>query len=143
MNRDNAVEVLETINEMYPKFDLSKRKARMLLRTLQEMDYTRVMDKLSKHVATYPYAPTIEEIAAYPPVENNHLQLVRAWKREAAMVPADVKADFYQKMNALLSEKAAGTESISSYTLSLQDADLTSTSISGSQESGKEISHDR
>lgn len=142
MNRQEAIEILETIQEVYPKFVLSKRKANMLLPVLQEMDYQQVTEKLSHHVATHPYAPTMEEIAAYPAVENNYLQLVRAWREEAASVPADVKMSFYQRMNTLLAEKAAaGTTSIETQNV-LASEQKPSPMRQEMQKQGKGESHD-
>lgn len=120
MNQHEGIALLQTIQEVYPKYDLSKRKAGMLLKALQDMDYMLVMERLSSHVASHPYPPTIEEIAAYATDENKALHQIQAWREEAAMVPADVKVSFYRKMNALLSKKQAGADAASSRALSAQ-----------------------
>lgn len=70
MNRNEAIDVLETIRDIYPKFEVSERKANILIPKLQPMDYGLVMEKLSAHVAAHPYPPTIAEIAAFPPEAN-------------------------------------------------------------------------
>lgn len=51
MNQREAIEVLESIRDIYPKSDQTKRKANMLLPKLTQMDFPLVMEKLSAHVA--------------------------------------------------------------------------------------------
>lgn len=106
MNRDEAIDVLETIRDIYPKFDVSERKAKILLPQLAPMDYELVMEKLSTHTVSHPYPPTIKEIAVYPPEENNHLQLISQWREEAAKVPETVKQNFREQMAKLIKEKS-------------------------------------
>ncbi|MUV37802.1 hypothetical protein JNUCC1_01608 [Lentibacillus sp. JNUCC-1] len=73
---------------------------------LKKMDYQAVFDKLSHHVATSPYVPTLAEIAAYPPEENLHLEQMKQWKAEAAKVPQETKERFLEAMHKLIKEKS-------------------------------------
>src|SRR5699024_6296685 len=106
MNRNEAIDVLETIRDIYPKFDVSERKATILLPQLAPMDYGLVMEKLSASVAANPFPPTIAAIAAYPPEENEHLDKISKWREEAAQVPDGVKQAFQAQMIKLLKEKS-------------------------------------
>lgn len=102
MNRQQAIHTLELIRELYPRYHISKEKAKMLIPTLLPMDYERVKKNLSKYVATHPYAPTIAEIAANPVVTNHSVDHLDVWRKEAADVPVEVKQNFKRKMTLLL-----------------------------------------
>lgn len=106
MNKKEEIHVLEMMQDFYPKYNLSKEKAKMLIPALLPMEYERVMEKLAAFVASHPYAPTIAEIAAYPPVRNEQLDEVSVWKKEAANVPEEIKRVFHLKMSELLQDKA-------------------------------------
>ncbi|GAB3059590.1 hypothetical protein [Virgibacillus ainsalahensis] len=106
MTKEEAIAILETIAEVYPKFEMTKKKAKLLLPQLKQMDYNRVMDKLSAYVVKYPYAPTIAEIAAYPPEPNEHLEKMSQWQEEAVRVPAETKERFRAAMIRLITEKS-------------------------------------
>ncbi|MDY0404218.1 replicative helicase loader/inhibitor [Virgibacillus sp. 179-BFC.A HS] len=105
MTRNEAIRVLETIKEIYPKFEISNTKAKMLLPKLEEMDFEGVLQKLAAYVATHPYPPTIQEIAAYLPTNDNRLQQIDSWRKEAACVSPTTKRHFRQKLYQLLQEK--------------------------------------
>ncbi|UOR11387.1 hypothetical protein [Halobacillus amylolyticus] len=67
MDRREAVEVLKTISELYPtKFEMTERKARVLVPELLKMDYSAVMSRLANYAIGHPFPPTISEIAVYP-----------------------------------------------------------------------------
>ncbi|MCT2534786.1 hypothetical protein NC661_04395 [Aquibacillus koreensis] len=104
MNRDQAIDVLETIDELYPKYELTERKANMLLPQLMRMDYDRVLQNLSTYIAQYPYPPTLAEIAAYPKEEQNYVDQLQQWKKEADLVSEETKQKFRQQMDRLLKE---------------------------------------
>jgi hypothetical protein len=106
MTRQEAIDVLETIRSVYPKFDISKKKAKLLIPQLEKMDYAGVMDKFSAFIATYPYAPTIAEIAVYPKAQNVYLEEMKIWEKEAAEVPEKTKETFRIAMQELLAEKS-------------------------------------
>lgn len=106
MDKSEAIQVLETIRDIYPKYDVSKKKAQMLIPQLKPMDHKRVMEKLSSHLATCPYPPTIAEIAAYPVKNNDHLELIKRWRVEASKVPNEIKQVFHQQMVKLVKDKA-------------------------------------
>lgn len=105
MNKQEAVNVLETIRDIYPKFEVSKKKGHMLIPQLIQMDYACVMEKLSAYVGTHPFAPTLADIAAYPPVCNDHLENISMWRAEAATVPSEVKQAFHKQLTQLLKDK--------------------------------------
>ncbi|WP_430787145.1 hypothetical protein VBD025_15670 [Virgibacillus flavescens] len=106
MNKQEAIQVLETIGDIYPKFEVSKKKAHMLVPQLMQMDYALVMEKLSVYVGTHPFAPTLADIAAYPPVSNSHLENIDKWRAEAATVSSEVKQAFHKQLTKLLKEKS-------------------------------------
>jgi len=106
MTNEEAVDVLETIAEIYPKFEMTRKKAKLMLPPLKEMDYEGVMEKLSDFVAKYPYAPTIAEIAAYPSKQNEHVERLKKWRAEASQVPPHIKDRFRNAMQQLIMEKS-------------------------------------
>ncbi|SES62096.1 Loader and inhibitor of phage G40P [Oceanobacillus limi] len=106
MNRQEAIDILETIKELYPKFEVTKRKVKMLIPQLEQMEYRLVMDKLAAYVAKSPFAPTIADIAAFPPKENAYLDKMNKWQKEAAAVPEDMKLRFRNELIRLVKEKA-------------------------------------
>ncbi|WP_404452563.1 hypothetical protein LG329_00275 [Virgibacillus necropolis] len=111
MNKQEAINVLETIRDIYPKFEVTKRKASLLIPQLKQMDYPLVMKKLSAFVATHPYAPTLAEIAVYPEEDNVHLANIHKWRAEADKVPIELKHAFHERMVKLLKEKTNGRSS--------------------------------
>ncbi len=107
MKYKEAVDVLETIAELYPsRFEISKKKAMILIPQLEKMDYKGVMDNLSNYVAEKPFPPTIAEIASYPTEKNNHLEKVEQWKQEAKQVSPETKKKFQQQLQELAKEKS-------------------------------------
>ncbi|UOQ94763.1 hypothetical protein MUO14_07470 [Halobacillus shinanisalinarum] len=105
MDHGEALEVLETISELYPnKFEITERVARMLIPQLREMDFSAVMDKLSKFAVRHPFPPTIAEIAVYLPEENKHLIKMREWEKEAASVSEETKHRFRERIHQLVKE---------------------------------------
>src|SRR5690625_5117776 len=111
MNRNEAIDMLETIRDIYPKFNVTERKAKILLPQLAPMDYSLVMEKLSAYVAVNPFPPTIAAIAAYPPEVNEYLDRISKWREEAAQVPDGVKQAFHEQMVKLLKEKSNDSNS--------------------------------
>lgn len=106
MNRKEAIHVLETIKDVYPRYDISKKKAGILIKELVLMDYTRVMEKMSKHVATHPYPPTIREIAGYSEKHNEDLTRLKEWREQVQDVPLDFKQVFHEQMRQLIKDKS-------------------------------------
>lgn len=106
MTHEEALDVLETISELYPHFELTKKKAQLLLPQLKKMDYKRVIDKLAAYVSTNPFPPTIADIAAYPPSNNDHLEKMKEWQREASKVPIETKRRFQEHIRQLMKEKS-------------------------------------
>ena len=106
MERNQAIEILETINEIYPRFELTERKIKVLLPQLEKMDYDRVMKRLNDHIVSNSFPPTLAEISAYAPEKNDHLEKFEQWKREAAQVPESKKREFYEAVKKLVEDKS-------------------------------------
>lgn len=102
MNRKEAIHVLRTIKEVYPKYDICKRKASMLIQELLPMDYTLVLRRLAKHVATHPYPPTISEIAVYSRKRDNQVEKLAKWREQAQDVPLELRETFHKQMLELI-----------------------------------------
>ncbi|MEQ6389214.1 replicative helicase loader/inhibitor [Bacillaceae bacterium S4-13-58] len=106
MTHDEAIKVLKTIREFYPKYDISREKAKILIPQLQRMDYTIVLKNLSEFVVKNHYPPTIGEIAGFPPEENPHIEYAKQWRIEAAQVTQETKKSFHQKLQQLFQKMA-------------------------------------
>ncbi|PAV27781.1 hypothetical protein CIL05_20090 [Virgibacillus profundi] len=105
MKKEEALEVLRTINEMYPRFNLTKRKAKVLVPNLMQMDYQGVMKNLSAYIMEHPYPPMLSEIAAYLDVEDSHLEEMEKWQEEAKKVSPKVKEQFQEQFEQLIKAK--------------------------------------
>ncbi|WP_068672170.1 hypothetical protein [Oceanobacillus sp. Castelsardo] len=105
MKREEAIDVLEHLAAMYPKVEMSRKKAKVLLPSLMEMDYDGVMMKLSHFATRYPYPPTIAEIAVYPKLPNEHLVNVKKWQEEAGEVSEQTKRRFQRQLEKLVLQK--------------------------------------
>jgi len=105
MNRQEAIHVLETIKNVYPKYDITKEKAKMLIPKLLSMHYPCVLERLAQHVAKHPYPPTISEIAVYETKRNTQLETLKKWREEAAHVPVELKETFHKQMLHVIREK--------------------------------------
>ncbi|RKQ30015.1 hypothetical protein [Oceanobacillus halophilus] len=106
MTREEAIQVLKTIENFYPKYKLTNEKASLLIPFLLPMDYQGVLYKLSQFVAAHAFAPTLAEIAVYPKVPNTYLDNLKKWEEEASQVPLETKRKFNQQLERLLKEKA-------------------------------------
>ncbi|WP_431803303.1 hypothetical protein [Halobacillus andaensis] len=103
MKYEEAAEVLETIEELFPeKFVITERKIAVFIPELMKMDFASVMDKLFGYAARYPFPPTLADIASYPPKPNDYLEKKKQWDEEAAKVPEETKRLFEEKFEALL-----------------------------------------
>ncbi|ARI75660.1 hypothetical protein [Halobacillus mangrovi] len=111
MNHDEAVEVLKSIHELYPRtFEITKRRVKLLIPQLEKMDYEAVMEKLSNHVSFSPYPPALSDIAVYLPEENDYLDRICEWEKEAAEVPKETKMQFNKKLDELTRRMADDTK---------------------------------
>ena len=62
MTLDEAIEVMKTIHAYYPdKYHLTRRKVRMIVPLLEQMDYDGVMKKLMDFYIAAPYPPALSE----------------------------------------------------------------------------------
>lgn len=87
MNSNEASEILLMIKEVYPKWELTETKLKALVPVLLKMDYPGVVDNLHEHIASKPFAPTMNEIAAYPKVADKTQEKIKAFEREAEENP--------------------------------------------------------
>ncbi|MFG6147482.1 hypothetical protein [Halobacillus sp. B23F22_1] len=103
MKYDEAVEVLETMEELFSgKFKITKRKLDVFVPELERMAFIPVMEKLFDYAVVHPFPPTLADIAVYEPKKNDHLEKMRQWDEEAAKVPEETKRLFEEKFNELL-----------------------------------------
>jgi hypothetical protein len=105
MTRDEVKDLFKMISSMYPTFEVSTGKIDTWARMMRKMDFDRVMAKAEKHALENKFPPTIAEIAAFAPEENDHLEKMERWKEEAAQVPPELKQRFNQSIQQLLKEK--------------------------------------
>jgi Loader and inhibitor of phage G40P len=106
VNRQEAVDVLETIKLLYPKYEITMEKGNILITSLERMDYRLVMENLTNYVARSPFPPTIADIAAYPSDENENLEQMKKWREEAKRVPEEVKQRFHVAILNLVRSKS-------------------------------------
>lgn len=104
MTKDEALEILHTIQEMYPNFGLTKRKAIILIPNMLEMDYDGVLKNLSVYAMKYPNPPILQAIAAYPREEDETLKEVQQWQEEAKLVPQEIRDAFEAKFAAFIQQ---------------------------------------
>lgn len=106
MTKEEALNVLDMIDGVYPTFNLTKKKGDILMPQLEKMDFEGVMKKLNAYIAENRFPPTIAEIAVFPPAENPHLEEMKMWEREAAKVPVEIKERFRKALLKLIEEKS-------------------------------------
>lgn len=87
MTNEEAAEVLLTIREVYPSFELTERKMKILVPALLQMDLIHVMKRLNEHIMTNPWPPTIADIAAFPQQENDILKKTNEYEKLASENP--------------------------------------------------------
>lgn len=105
MNKEQTLNILEAIQTNYTHFNIDQKKLNFWAFAMQEMDYEAVTKKLMQHVTTVKYAPTIAEIAAYKPKENNYLKELEQREIEAEQVPQEVKDLFKEAFDELIRKK--------------------------------------
>lgn len=106
MNREQVIELFKFVKSVYPTFEVSSKKVDVWTKVMRDMDYYRVMERAEEYVVENKFPPTIADIAAYAPPENETLKQMKEWRREAEQVPDEVKQRFYQKMKKLIQEKS-------------------------------------
>lgn len=105
MNREQVIELFKFIKSVYPAFEVSSKKVDVWTKVMSNMDYDRVMKKAEKYVVENKFPPTIADLAAYAPPENETLKKMEQWRKEAEQVPTEVKLRFREKMKQLIEEK--------------------------------------
>ena len=61
MDKKEVIQVLATIESVYPQFKISDETVLMWLRVMKEMDCKLVMQKLTAHIARHPFPPVLAE----------------------------------------------------------------------------------
>jgi hypothetical protein len=87
MTNEEAAEVLLTIHEVYPSYELTERKMKILVPALLQMDLAGVMKRLNEYILTNPWPPTISDIASYPLQQNEVLRKTQEYEKRAAENP--------------------------------------------------------
>ena len=82
MDKKELIQVLATIESVYPQFKISDETVLMWLRVAKEMDFRLVMKKLTAHIAKHPFPPVLAEIAVFQETENQFLQQTKRWEEE-------------------------------------------------------------
>lgn len=87
MTNEEAAEVLLTIHEVYPSFEITERKMKILVPILLTMDLRGVLKRLNEYILMYPWPPTVADIAAYPNQENESLKKAIEYEKLAKESP--------------------------------------------------------
>ncbi|WP_407270395.1 hypothetical protein [Radiobacillus sp. PE A8.2] len=102
MTYEEAIEVLQMLEDLFPKYVVTERKTAVLLPALKTMDYDGVMRNISNHYMESPHAPTLKEVAAYPSQANPHIDQMAKWQEEAKKVTPETKEKFRKAFQELL-----------------------------------------
>lgn len=111
MNREQVKELFQFLISVYPNFmpETDKKltqKVNAWASVMQTMDFDRVMARAREYAQENRFPPTIAEISAYAPPENETLKQMEQWRREAEQVPTETKIEFSRKMKQLIKEKS-------------------------------------
>ena len=87
MTNAEAAEVLLTIHEVYPTYDITERKMKILVPALLGMDLSGVMRRLNEYILTNQWPPTISDIASYPVQDNEVLRKTQQFEKNASENP--------------------------------------------------------
>ncbi|MCL7748811.1 replicative helicase loader/inhibitor [Halalkalibacter alkaliphilus] len=87
MTNEEAAEVLLTIHEVYPSYEITERKIKILVPALLKMDLAGVMKRLNEYIMTNPWPPTISDIASYSLQENEVLRKTQEYEKRASENP--------------------------------------------------------
>ncbi|WP_102272190.1 replicative helicase loader/inhibitor [Cytobacillus massiliigabonensis] len=82
MNKKEVIQVLATIESVYPQFKISDEMVLMWLSVSKRMDFKLVMQKLAAYIAKHPFPPVLAEIAVFQEKENHFLQQTKQWEQE-------------------------------------------------------------
>ena len=108
MDKEQGIEVLETIKEVYPKFEITKRKAKVLVPALMRLDYDGTMRKLQDYILENPFPPAISDIAVFPPAsqrpEEQEWRKIERFREEAKKVRPETREKFRREMKKLLNK---------------------------------------
>ncbi|WP_088103017.1 replicative helicase loader/inhibitor [Halalkalibacter urbisdiaboli] len=87
MTNEEAAEVLLTIRDVYPSYEITERKMKIFVPALLNMDFSGVMKRLNEYIMTNPWPPTISDIASYPIQENEILRKTKEYEKMASEDP--------------------------------------------------------
>ncbi|SDO80301.1 replicative helicase loader/inhibitor [Halobacillus aidingensis] len=110
MDKAQVLKVFKVLQNAYPRFmpdntEDAQEKLDTWTRMMRDMDFKRVMKKVEEHTVSNKFPPSIAEISAYAPKENESLKKMEQWEREAAEVPQETKDRFLAELNKLMEAK--------------------------------------
>lgn len=110
MNKVQVFEVFKVIQSMYPRFmpdevEDQQKKLDVWAKLMRDMDYDRVMKKTEEHITESKFPPTLAEITAYAPEEDNNQKQLEEWRKEAAKVSQETKDRFQNELRKLTEAK--------------------------------------
>lgn len=84
MRNDQAKDILLRIAAIYPRFDLMDppKRLEIWMEQLIKMPYEPVRQRLTDHLLSNPFPPSIAEIAVKEPPRNEFLAKQRQWEDE-------------------------------------------------------------
>lgn len=82
MDKGEAVDILETIQAAYPKFEMEEKTLRLWVKLLEKKDYQLSMNKLEQHIFKSVFPPTIADIAAEANQPNEFLEKTKQWEAD-------------------------------------------------------------
>jgi len=106
VTKADILKLFKFLHAIYPNFEVTQEKIDAWSLVMKDMDFDRVMARAKEHSQENKFPPTISEIAAYAPPENETLKQMEQWRKEAEQVPTEVKLRFKRKMQQLIREKS-------------------------------------
>lgn len=107
MTREQVKQLFKIIVSVYPNFDVDSTKLNIWTSLMRDMDYQRVLEKTKDYMQKNKFPPTIADISAFKPKENEYLEKIIRWKKESEKVPNELKQEFKNKLLQLVRDKNA------------------------------------
>ncbi|WP_251550337.1 replicative helicase loader/inhibitor [Neobacillus muris] len=79
MTKDELIKLLVLIENVYPKFTFKNETIQQWFEFCGQMDFEKVMAKLTKHIRNNPFPPAIADIAVFPYEKNESPQRLQKW----------------------------------------------------------------
>ncbi|SEH77883.1 Loader and inhibitor of phage G40P [Halobacillus karajensis] len=113
MDKKQVLEIFKVLQNIYPRFmpestEEAQDKLNTWTRMMRDMDFKRVMKKVEEHIIANKFPPSIAEISAYAPKDNESLRKMEQWRKEAENVPQETKDRFQAKLKELMEAKTNG-----------------------------------